>query len=128
MLDIIYGTTIIVLFLLLTWSYERRLVTAETLLRQALDLQPAQPQVCGASNGELTCTLEPHETELHLDATRGTQYSSATFRLPRFDAVFDEAFKLREVPDNDVYDQALDAPIAYVPTGWEKSSFNQDEW
>ena len=44
---------------------------------------PEAPDICGATDGELVCTVPPHAGDLHLDGTRGTQYHSATFRVGR---------------------------------------------
>lgn len=44
---------------------------------------PEAPDICGATDGVLTCTQPPHAGDLHLDGTRGTQYHSATFRAGR---------------------------------------------
>lgn len=44
---------------------------------------PEAPDICGATDGVLTCTVPPHAGDLHLDRTRGTQYHSATFRVGR---------------------------------------------
>ena len=44
---------------------------------------PEAPDICGATDGELVCTLTPHAGDLHLDGTRGTAYHSATFRVGR---------------------------------------------
>lgn len=41
--------------------------------------RPELKPTCGARQGHLVCTLQPHDTGRHLDETAGTQYHSASF-------------------------------------------------
>lgn len=51
--------------------------------RPGYERDPEAPNVCGATDGDLTCTVEPHAGDLHLDETRGSRHHSATFRVRR---------------------------------------------